>query len=119
MAEVFVYGTLRKNHSAHQLIKNAPGHFLKECRTASRYHLYDVGSFPGMIEDETQEGQGILGEVWKIPEAAFKDLDRYECVNTGLFCRGEVLLEDGTTANAYFFTSNMDNALKIESGIWA
>lgn len=118
MAKVFVYGTLRKNKSAHHLIKNAPGLFVKEIRTDSKYHLYDVGSFPGMIEDNSIQGQGILGEVWEVPEAAFRDLDRYECVNTGLFRRGEVLLADGTTASAYFFTSNMDNAERIESGVW-
>jgi gamma-glutamylcyclotransferase (GGCT)/AIG2-like uncharacterized protein YtfP len=118
VAEVFVYGTLRKHRSAHDLIKRAPGRFIKEVRTANKYHLYDVGSFPGMIEDDTVEGQGILGEVWEIPQAAFKDLDRYECVNSGLFRRGEVHLEDGTSANAYFFTSDMQNAVRIESGVW-
>ena len=119
MAKVFVYGTLRKNQSAHSLIKKAPGHFLKQLRTAPKYHLFDVGSFPGMVEDETEIGPGILGELYEVPESAFRDLDRYECVNTGLFRRAEVLLEDGSTANAYIFTSNMNNAQKIESGIWS
>ena len=119
MAKVFVYGTLRKNCSAHSLIKNAPGSFLKEVRTTAKYHLYDVGSFPGMREDDTKLGYGVLGEVYEIPEAAFKNLDRYECVSTGLFRRGEVTLEDGSVAEAYFFTSNMEHATKIEDGVWS
>lgn len=118
MAKVFVYGTLRKNNSAHQLIKQAPGLFVKEVRTAPKYHLYDVGSFPGMIEDASMPGKGILGEVWQIPEAAFKSLDRYECVNTGLFRRAEVELEDGSTASAYFFSQDLENAFLVESGVW-
>jgi|688.fasta_scaffold80311_6 gamma-glutamylcyclotransferase (GGCT)/AIG2-like uncharacterized protein YtfP len=118
MAEVFVYGTLRKNKTAHNLISQAPGIFIKEVRTTPKYHLYDVGSFPGMIEDDSMEGEGILGEVWQLPEAAFKNLDRYECVSTGLFRRGKVELSDGTTADAYFFNSDMQNATLIEGGIW-
>lgn len=118
MAKLFIYGTLRRGKSAHNLIKKAPGKFIDECRTDPKYHLYDVGSFPGMIEIPHKQGQGVLGEVWEIPESGFADLDKYECVNSGLFRREEILLENGTKAFAYIFTSDMRNIREIPDGIW-
>jgi gamma-glutamylcyclotransferase (GGCT)/AIG2-like uncharacterized protein YtfP len=117
MAKLFVYGTLKRNFSAHRLLKNAPAAFLGEIKTTPHYHLYDVGSFPGLLFDATQEC-GVQGELFEVPEAAFRDLDRYECVNSGLFRREKIELEDGTKAHAYLFNSDTDNAVKIESGLW-
>lgn len=117
MADFFCYGTLKKGFSAHRILKNAPAAFLGEVITNEDYHLYDVGSFPGMVFDSTTKG-GVQGELYKIPERAFNDLDRYECVNTGLFRREEIILQDGSKAYAYIFNSNLDNAIKIEDGLW-
>lgn len=117
MATLFVYGTLKKGFSAHRILKQAPAAFLGEAKTKPEYHLYDVGSFPGIIIDATSDG-GVHGELYQVPEAAFKNLDRYECVSTGLFRRDEIELEDGTKAYAYIFNSNVENAVKIDEGIW-
>ena len=117
MAILFVYGTLKKNFSAHRILKQSPAAFLGEAKTTPEYHLYDVGSFPGLIFDDSSEG-GVFGELYQVPEAAFKNLDRYECVNTGLFRREEIILEDETKAYAYIFNSNVENAKRIDEGVW-
>lgn len=117
MAFLFVYGTLKKGFSAHRILKQSPAAFLGEAKTTPDYHLYDVGSFPGLIFDDSCDG-GVHGELYQIPEAAFKNLDRYECVNTGLFRREEIELEDGAKAQAYIFNSNVENAVKINEGVW-
>lgn len=118
MAKIFVYGTLKKGFHAHHLISESPSSFYSEIRTSKNYHLYDVGSFPGLVFDSSTDGKGVLGELYEIPEAAFKSLDRYECVSTGLFRREVIELEDGTQANTYIFNSDLDNAIKIDDGLW-
>lgn len=117
MVTVFCYGTLKRDYSAHGLIKRSPGAFLGEVTTAPRYQLYDVGSFPGMVEDDSQIG-GVKGELFKIPDAALPNLDRYECVSSGLFRREEIELEDGSKALAYLFNKDIIGAKKIEDGFW-
>ena len=117
MAKLFVYGTLKKGFRAHSLLKNAPSSLYGEIRTKPHYHLYDVGSFPGLIFDESQEGS-VVGELYEVPHSAFNSLDKYECVGTGLFRREVIELEDGTEAYAYMFNSDLENAFKIEDGIW-
>lgn len=117
MARIFVYGTLKRGFHAHGLMQNAPAAFLREATTAPRFQLYDIGAFPGLVEDESLEG-GVKGELFEVPEAALKDLDRYECVSRGLFRRGEVELEDGSKSLAYFFNMSLEGAHRIESGVW-
>lgn len=117
MAKLFVYGTLKKDFHAHSLLKSCPAAFYGEIKTKPDYHLYDVGSFPGLVFDESQEG-GVTGELYEIPQSSFNQLDRYECTATGLFRREVIELEDGTKAYAYIFNSDLDHAKKIENGIW-
>lgn len=112
---IFVYGTLRKGQYAHRLMDGAK--FLGEAVTATKYQLYDVGSFPGLIEDPSIEG-GVSGELYEITEDMLPRIDHYEGVAHGLFRRGEVVLSDGSTANAYFFNRSIDQAIRIESGVW-
>lgn len=118
MAKLFVYGTLKRKFHAHSLIKEAPAAFLREATTSENYHLYDVGSFPGLAEDSEIEGTGVKGELYEISDSAFSGLDRYECVSTGLFRRGTVVLEDGSEAYAYFFNRGFEGSIRIESGTW-
>ncbi len=115
--KLFVYGTLKRNFRAHRLMERAPAAFLREVVTAPRYQLYDVGSFPGLFENPDIVG-GVHGELYEVPESAFRDLDNYECVNSGLFRRGEVELEDGSKALAYFICQDVKNCTFIENGIW-
>ena len=117
MAKIFVYGTLKSGFSDHFLLKKAPAAFYGKIRTKPNYHLYDVGSFPGLILDESVEG-GVEGELYEVPQSAFKDLDKYECVSSGLLKRELIELEDGTKAYAYLFKSDLDNASKVKSGRW-
>lgn len=117
MAKFFCYGTLKKDFSAHFILKNAPAAFYGEIKTKDCYHLYDVGDFPGVVLDESKQG-GVVGELYEVPQAAFNQLDKYECVNTGLFRRDVIELEDGTKAYAYIFNSDMSNAKIIENGFW-
>lgn len=117
MVRIFVYGTLKQGFGAHALMQEAGARLIGPAKTAARYHLYDQGGFPGMIEDADLEG-GVKGELYEVDEDALWRIDAYECINQGLFRRAEVELEGGGKALAYLFNREYFSCLRIESGEW-
>lgn len=96
---LFVYGTLKRgesraNHMAGQT-------FLGPARTVTGYRLYEVESYPGLVEDEV--GISIEGELWDVDPQCLAKLDVVECVPE-LYRRGEIVLEyPQRAAESYFF----------------
>jgi len=115
MVRLFVYGTLKRGFSAHELLTNQGAVLLREARTASQYKLLSVGWFPGMVSDS--EGQGVLGELYEVNEDVLSRLDRYE--NTPhLFARESVELDDGSQAVAYLLASPRPEYETVPNGQW-
>jgi gamma-glutamylaminecyclotransferase len=118
---IFCYGTLKRDHRANYLL-GEHSEFVSPARTHSRYQLYDVGGFPGMIEAEETSADGVAGEIFVCDDSTMARLDTYECVSSGLFTRGEVELDDGSTAEAYFYTGSHLRDLtpdrRIMEGVW-
>jgi gamma-glutamylcyclotransferase (GGCT)/AIG2-like uncharacterized protein YtfP len=114
MVTVFVYGTLKQGFEAHDLLGDS-AKFLGPAVTHERYHLYCQGHFPGMVIDEEASG-GVHGELYEVTEETIPWLDRYEAVDSGLFCRAEIELADGNTALAYLYCRQPGT--KVESGVW-
>ena len=116
MSKIFVYGSLKKNQSAHEFLTTHQATFLKEAVTTPNYHIYSISWFPGMVVDELVSG-GVHGEVYEVSDECMRQLDRYEGAPS-LFRREEVTLADGDTAIAYLFNQNFSNRPRIESGVW-
>ena len=114
MVRIFVYGTLRKGECRNYLLEDSQ--FIGYAR-AKGYLLYNIGSYPGMVEG----GGEVVGEVYEIPESLLEKLDWVEGV-PDLFRREliEVTLETGQTISAYAYIYNrkIDNKLLISSGDW-
>lgn len=72
---LFVYGTLKRGHSAHHLL--AGQCFLGPAVTAPRYLLVDLGPYPGLIHDDTT-GVAVSGELWELTDEKLKELDFFE-----------------------------------------
>jgi gamma-glutamylcyclotransferase (GGCT)/AIG2-like uncharacterized protein YtfP len=121
MTKVFCYGTLKQGFHAHRLISSPSTKFLGEAATHPRFHLYNVSSFPGMVEGDEPDG-GVRGELYEVDDGTLAVLDRYECVSQGLFTRSEVELDDGSVALAYLFSGDehmgMTRGRRIEAGEW-
>lgn len=113
--KLFVYGTLRRGEHAHYMLSQRDAKFLKECKTHSRYHLYDQGAFPGMVENELEEG-GVHGELFEITRDVLRVTDYYEGVSHGLFRQAFIELEDGEKAIAYLVVQPCGT--RIPSGRW-
>ena len=70
---VFVYGTLRRGGSNHDLLRSARR--LGEHRTQPVFTMLDIGPYPGVV---TGGSDAILGEVYRITPAMLRHLDRLE-----------------------------------------
>lgn len=107
---VFVYGTLMSGQRA--------SHFLDGCLRFGRYLLrgyamYDVGRYPGIIE---QDGETVVGEVYLVPVERLPELDAYEGEGS-LYHRRTVTVEHGGSyqpAQAYVYAHRPDGAVKRE-----
>lgn len=109
MTLLFLYGTLKRGQRNH--FRMAGQEYLGPARTMPRYRLFDVGPYPGLVEDRAH-GLAIAGELWRVDAAALQRLDAFEGAPTaagraqgdGEFERGLVDLEGHPgPVYAYFY----------------
>lgn len=83
MNKLFVYGTLKKGRSNHQLfLGNAK--FIGEGKTkANVWQLLDLGAYPAM----TYGGVAVHGEVYEVTDHELNRIDRLEGLDVGLYER--------------------------------
>jgi gamma-glutamylaminecyclotransferase len=91
MTPVFVYGTLKRGLSNSGWLRGQV--YAGEARTEARYRLYDLGGYPGMVEEGTGDGVSIEGEVWDVDEAGLLGLDVLEGVAEGEYALVPVALQ--------------------------
>ncbi len=85
---IFVYGTLKRHDCRHYLLKDSI--YLGEAVTEPHYRLYNLGSYPGLIEVAKGFGISIEGELYAVtPECLFR-LDEEEGVAEQLYERKEI-----------------------------
>ncbi len=103
---IFVYGSLKRGYALHYLLNSQknPGAAI----TKPLYRLFDLGSYPGMIE--WPEGLSIHGELYLVDADCLANLDEAEGVAEGYYVRREVLLEpphENWTAQAWFWLDSV------------
>ena len=115
MIKFFTYGTFRRGECRNDILTKFGSSFIKQTTTAPEYKLFNLGSFPGMIENGDVS---VTGELYYITEAALAMFDMIES-HPSFFCRKEINLSDGTTAISYLYPHDVDDFRHIESGDWA
>lgn len=113
--KVFVYGSLKRGHYNHYLIKDQK--FLREAKTKKEFSLYDLGSFPAMVENGSSS---IVGEVYQVDKRALKVLDRLES-HPHFYRRKEIQLDNGEKVLTYLLNDEYIPASKskiIKNGKW-
>lgn len=115
MSLLFCYGSLKKDGDAHHMLGNAT--FRGKAVTRPSYRLYHVSWFPGMVRGP-DEGGGVHGELYEVPDEAWADLDEYECVDEGLFVRAEIEMNDGTKAFTYLYNHSVEGRKEVKNGSW-
>jgi gamma-glutamylaminecyclotransferase len=86
---LFVYGTLKRGCSNHRFL--AAQRFVGVARTVPGYRLYDLGGYPG-ITAQSNDHDGVIGEVWEVDAEALRTLDQFEGVHEGLYRREPIPL---------------------------
>jgi gamma-glutamylcyclotransferase (GGCT)/AIG2-like uncharacterized protein YtfP len=111
---VFVYGSLKRGFSNHQLMKSSK--FICETYTKKRYAMVDLHAFPGILKD--RDVSNIHGEVYDVDDHTLEQLDIFE---GKWYERGIVELNSGFSAQIYFLKNaaiNIEHSKIIETGIW-
>lgn len=96
---LFVYGTLKRGERNHHLI--ADQEFIGEVVTTARYRVFDLGPYPGLVHDETND-LAVVGELFAVSERCLVELDRFEGVPE-LFVRALIEVEGHEEVWAYFW----------------
>ena len=105
--KIFVYGTLMRGDCRSSALQGQ--RFAGEARTLPQYRMYDVGSYPALVE--TPRGVCIEGEVWEVTPACLARLDAVEGVPEGLYERRLIRLQgrfDGLHVEAYLYRQSTD-----------
>ena len=110
MVNIFVYGTLMSGQRA--------SGYLDGCELLGRYCLsdcamYNLGAYPGIVP---QEGESVVGEVYRVPADRLPELDAYEGEGS-LYHRRPVTVErEGSSvpAQAYIYAHRPTGTLMRE-----
>jgi gamma-glutamylcyclotransferase (GGCT)/AIG2-like uncharacterized protein YtfP len=99
---LFVYGTLKRGYCRHHAL--ATEQFLGEAHTAPFYRMFNVGTYPGLVEADGN-GLSIHGEVWEVSPAALSRLDEVEGTAEGQYARRVIHLAGDPfgPVEAYFY----------------
>ncbi|MEI6538299.1 MAG: gamma-glutamylcyclotransferase family protein [Planctomycetota bacterium] len=86
---VFVYGSLKQGYALHALLQGQL--HLGNALTEPWYRLFDLGSYPGLVE--WPEGLAIRGEVYQVDLECLARLDAAEGVAERLYARRKISLQ--------------------------
>jgi gamma-glutamylcyclotransferase (GGCT)/AIG2-like uncharacterized protein YtfP len=112
---LFVYGSLKRGFRNHSVMGAAA--FVREAQTAPGYRLVLQGEYPALTIERGGKGS-VSGELYLVHEAELPRLDAFEDVPT-LYQREHVLLDDGTTAQAYVIAAALAaRSLPVPGGCW-
>ena len=104
--KLFVYGSLMKGFFNHHYLKNAL--FLKVDRAKPLYSLYNLGEYPGLLNEGDM---AVEGEVYLIDEATLRWVDTLEDYPR-MYTREDIELESGEHALTYFIKKTSDEFKK-------
>ena len=113
MNKLFVYGTLKKQHSRNNILGAAS--FIKEIKSLPCYTMIDLGAFPGILDSGNNV---IYGELYEVDDSILEMCDLIEG-HPNFYKRKIVKLDKGMKAEAYFLPKSQYNTYPvIESGLW-
>ena len=113
MNKLFVYGTLKKQHSRNNILGAAS--FIREIKTLPNYTMIDLGAFPGILDLGTNV---IYGELYEVDDSTLEVCDLIEG-HPNFYKRIEIELNNNATAWCYVLDhAKYENPLVISSGKW-
>jgi gamma-glutamylcyclotransferase (GGCT)/AIG2-like uncharacterized protein YtfP len=108
---VFVYGTLLRGESAHDLMADAV--FVESAQTEARWTLVNLGDHPALADIGKT---AVHGEIYLVKSSLLARLDQYEGDD---YTRRAVTLQTSKPALAYVWNlARFDDTQVIASGDW-
>ena len=92
MNKLFVYGTLKKQHSRNNIL--GADSFIREIKTLPNYTMIDLGAFPGILD---LGANVIYGELYEVDNSVLGMCDLIEG-HPNFYKRKLVKLEKGIKA---------------------
>lgn len=105
---LFVYGSLKCGQKHHGELRGA--RLLASVATAPKYVLLNLGAYPALAYG----AEVVFGELYAVESDTLTLLDEFE---GEAYCRAEVELADGSSAQAYFLCQRGEFP-KVEGGRW-
>ena len=118
MQNIFVYGTLKRGQQWAAPL--ADQEFLTQAQTVADYWMFDLGSYPGLVDAAPKLGDSIGGEVYRVDDECRRILDEIECVDAGMYELREIALKDGDGGDsisgavfAYFYLGDVEGCKRL------
>ena len=113
MNKLFVYGTLKKQHSRNSILNAAS--FIKEIKSLPNYTMIDLGAFPGILDSGINV---IYGELYEVDDSTLEMCDLIEG-HPNFYKRKFIKLEFDISAESYFLPQRLyKDYPAIKSGLW-
>ena len=119
---IFVYGSLRKGHYNHSRCLNNDAKFIGNA-SLKGFGLFSLGYFPA-IADMDRPDIAVMGEIYDVPEYAYKRIDGMEIGAGYDRQQGEVRLLTGEIVNATYWDMPWEKLVKyyqaplVQDGDW-
>jgi gamma-glutamylcyclotransferase (GGCT)/AIG2-like uncharacterized protein YtfP len=114
MHRIAVYGTLRRGHGAHSILRDCR---FVETERVPCYDMFNLYGFPG-IKKNKDNPLGIKVEIYdNVNDDTLAHMDHYEGVPRGMFRRDTVEI-GGEPTSLYVYNDNVEHFGKINSGDW-
>jgi gamma-glutamylcyclotransferase (GGCT)/AIG2-like uncharacterized protein YtfP len=110
---IAVYGSLRKGHYNYERFGGSHSFAYKGTFQINGYKLYNLGSYPGIIEAE--KGDFITVDLFECPDDVAKQIDWME---TGSGYSAETIQVDGQKAIIYIYDRSISRFELVGSGDW-
>lgn len=118
MHRIFVYGTLLRGFGNYDRLLKGRSTFVKEAETSPIFTMWNLGSFPGVVN---KGYTAIKGEIHEVSDDVLRDLDRLEG-HPNFYVRTPLRTADGDDCEIYLLSSRWDNderpQAEIPSGSW-
>tara|TARA_Y100000748_G_scaffold303884_1_gene310663 strand:+ start:412 stop:756 length:345 start_codon:yes stop_codon:yes gene_type:complete len=113
MNKLFVYGTLKKQHSRNNILSAAS--FITEIKSLPNYIMIDLGAFPGILDSGINV---IYGELYEVDDSTLEMCDLIEG-HPNFYKRKFIKLEFDINAESYFLPqAKYKEYPVIKSGLW-
>tara|TARA_R110000765_G_scaffold104728_2_gene194591 strand:- start:2388 stop:2741 length:354 start_codon:yes stop_codon:yes gene_type:complete len=113
--KIFIYGSLMQGEHNHTFLNDEHSKYLRKDITSKEFTLYNLGYFPGMVQDGTGS---VLGEIYEISSFVRGRLDQLEG-HPQFYRRTLIELQSGEKIETYLLDkAYVRGCPVIKSGDW-